>query len=547
MKFKLLVVLLFAFLGAFAQPSQYTPMTAQGYQMKRVKVDSTLHLPSFCGVPTLRGSAAIDGAIAIDTCANVLYKWTNAGGWSAITGGGGSTDTTSLSNRIDARVKYTDTAAMLANYLTGIDTISLNNRINGKVDSVKRVGDSVKFYKNGVGYFAFLDSVGGSTIDTTSLSNRINNKIDSLKRITDSVFAYRNGNQIFQYKDSVGTNPPPNGYYGAFQDNTTQTAASINTAYPVKFNTTDLTNGVTISNNTKIKIANAGIYNIQFSLQLEKTGGSGNMIVDIWLRKNGVNIDGTTGKVVLTGSVNASPIVAAWNYLISVSSGDSIQLMWSTNNTNVEIVAAGPTTPYPSIPSSILTVTQQSGIMAGTGINPLDTANMLLPYLRKADTTVFQRKQLAAYSFTANATNAAANGSATAFKDTSGTYTGTITWSGTAPSGTTNHSFRIVQVGRMVTVTIFLVYATNGAAVGQVILELPSGAPAVAEPPGLTGASQNMYPVLVWFSASNNSILSNAARGFLRNNTANTANEIIVQSSSSAPNSAHITLTYYTN
>ena len=170
----------------------------------------------------------------------------------------------------------------------------------------------------------------------------------------------------------------PTGYYGAFQDNTTQTAASINTAYPVKFNTTDLTNGVSVvndgsSNPTRVTLANTGIYNIQFSLQLEKTGGSGNMTVDIWIRKKGVDIPSTTGKVVLTGSATASPVIAAWNYVLDLTAGDYVQLMWSTSNTNVEIIAAGATSPHPAIPSSILTVTQQSGIMAGTGITAINS------------------------------------------------------------------------------------------------------------------------------------------------------------------------------
>jgi len=43
---------------------------------------------------------------------------------------GTSIDTTSLSTRIDARVKYSDTATMLAPYLNGADTVSLSNRIN---------------------------------------------------------------------------------------------------------------------------------------------------------------------------------------------------------------------------------------------------------------------------------------------------------------------------------------------------------------------------------------------------------------------------------
>jgi hypothetical protein len=176
----------------------------------------------------------------------------------------------------------------------------------------------------------------------------------------------------------TNTTPPASGYYGAFLDDTIQTAVSANTAYPVKFNTTDLSNGVTVVNDgsgnpTRVTLANTGIYNVQFSLQLEKTGGSGNFVVDIWLRKNGVDIPDTTGKVVLTGSASASPMVAAWNYLLDLAGGDYVQLMWSTTNNNAVIFAAVATPPHPGVPSSILTVTQQAGILAGTGITAINS------------------------------------------------------------------------------------------------------------------------------------------------------------------------------
>jgi hypothetical protein len=172
--------------------------------------------------------------------------------------------------------------------------------------------------------------------------------------------------------------PTPTGYYGAFQDSTSQTAALANTAYAVKLNTTDLTNGVSVVNDgsgnpTQITLANTGIYNIQFSLQLEKTGGSGNFTVDVWVRKNGVDIPNTTGKVVLTGSANASPVVAAWNYVLDLAANDYVQLMWSTSNNNSIILAAVATPPHPGIPSAILTVTQQAGILAGTGITAINS------------------------------------------------------------------------------------------------------------------------------------------------------------------------------
>ena len=172
--------------------------------------------------------------------------------------------------------------------------------------------------------------------------------------------------------------PAPLGYYGAFQDNSTQTAALANTAYAVKLNTTDLTNGVSVVNDgsgnpTQITLANTGIYNIQFSLQLEKTGGGGNFTVDVWVRKNGVDIPNTTGKVVLTGSANASPIVAAWNYVLDLAANDYVQLMWSTSNNHSVLLSAVATPPHTGIPSAILTVTQQAGILAGTGITAINS------------------------------------------------------------------------------------------------------------------------------------------------------------------------------
>jgi hypothetical protein len=487
---------------------------------------------------------------------------------------------------------------MLSPYLRKIDTT--NKFVNRLTRTPGK--DSIVFFVGG-NRFAIKDSVGGGGIstDTTSLSNRINSKlsisdtasmlspylrkidttnkfVNNITRTTgkDSIIYFVGGNR-FAIKDSVGTNPAPVGYYGAFQDNTTQTAASINTAYAVKLNTTDLTNGVSVVNNisanpTIVKIANAGIYNIQFSLQLEKTGGSGNMIADIWLRKNGINLTGTTGKVVLTGSANASPVVAAWNYVIAISSGDSLELMWATSNTNVEIVAAVATAPHPSIPSAILTVTQQSGIMAGTGISPLDTSAMLTPYAKSnlvatklnatdtaslsnrinlklniADTSTLQRKSIPAYSFLANNTNATANATAQAFKDTSGTYTGTITWAGTAPTSG-NLTYRWTRIGKMVTINISLVYANAGATNNQLVVTLPADAPTPTKPTGLTAASNMLYPALTQINSTNQSTLtSSTMRCMLRSNSGNNGFEFFIQCAAASAVNAFITCTYFTD
>jgi hypothetical protein len=91
------------------------------------------------------------------------------------------------------------------------------------------------------------------------------------------------------------------------------------------------------------------------------------------------------------------------------------------------------------------------------------------------------------------------------------------------------------------------VYATNGGALTAVVFELPSDAPTPVEPAGLTGASQNMYPVLVWNTNASNALVANSARGFLRNNSANNAYEFVVNMTTSAVNAAYITLNYWTD
>ena len=273
----------------------------------------------------------------------------------------------------------------------GIATLTYNATsliIPGLANKTTAAGDCCMIVSEGsgnwriVGYFAISGGGGGGitalTGDVTasgtgSVAATIANGAVDIGMLSatgsPSATTFLRGDNTWQ----TPAGSSPTGYHGAFQDNTTQTAISANTAYPVKFNTTDLSNGVSIVNDgsgnpTRITLANAGIYNLQFSLQLEKVSGSGNFIVDVWLRKNGIDIPDTTGKVVLTGSSSASPVVAAWNYLLDLISSDYVQLMWSTTNTNAVILAATATPPHPGIPSSILTITQQAGIMAGTGI-----------------------------------------------------------------------------------------------------------------------------------------------------------------------------------
>ena len=153
--------------------------------------------------------------------------------------------------------------------------------------------------------------------------------------------------------------PPPKEYrtprYGSFYDTTDQTAAVINTAYAMTFDTTDLSFGVTRGTTTsRISVDRPNVYNIQFSAQLINTAGGAHRVW-IWLRKNGTDVANTATAVRLQG--NNAETVAAWNFLLQMNAGDYFELMWEVDDLAVSLYADPATAIHPAIPSIILTVT----------------------------------------------------------------------------------------------------------------------------------------------------------------------------------------------
>jgi len=143
------------------------------------------------------------------------------------------------------------------------------------------------------------------------------------------------------------------GYYGSFYDTTTQNAVGVNTYQPVTINTTDISNQVSIANSSHIVVANSGIYNIQFSLQIDKSQGS-LAHVYIWLKKNGVDVPNSATELAVQGT--NSEVVAAWNFVVSASANDYYELMWSSTDDHIQIKARTASGVVPAIPSIILTV-----------------------------------------------------------------------------------------------------------------------------------------------------------------------------------------------
>jgi hypothetical protein len=154
--------------------------------------------------------------------------------------------------------------------------------------------------------------------------------------------------------------------YGAFSSDQDQTTTA-NTATLMTLNTTDFANGVSIAS-SKITVATAGIYNLQFSAQLQNTD---NAIQDIsiWLRQNGVDIPGSTGLVSIPARKSASAgeeahEIIGWNYYVSMTAGQYIEIYWSTTLASVTIqnYATGTSPTRPSTQSVVATMTFVSAL-----------------------------------------------------------------------------------------------------------------------------------------------------------------------------------------
>jgi hypothetical protein len=154
--------------------------------------------------------------------------------------------------------------------------------------------------------------------------------------------------------------------YGAFSSNQDQ-STTVNTATLMTLNTTDFSNEVSIAS-SKITVVNAGIYNLQFSVQLENADNAPEDVF-IWLKQNGVDIVGSTGKVGMPARKspgNPFHAIYGWNYFISMQANDYVEIYWSTTNAAVTIqyypASASPT--KPSTQSVVATLSFVSALPA---------------------------------------------------------------------------------------------------------------------------------------------------------------------------------------
>lgn len=155
--------------------------------------------------------------------------------------------------------------------------------------------------------------------------------------------------------------------YGTLISTSDQTAASTTAAYPITYSSVGAGSGVTYQSGSQIKVTHAGVYNLQFSLQLVSTANEP-YEVDVWLRKNGVDVANTNSVFFVPAkksSAVSGHLIAALNHFVEIGETDYVELVWHTASTDVTIehlpAKTGPV--IPATPSVIVTLDYLSGVV----------------------------------------------------------------------------------------------------------------------------------------------------------------------------------------
>ena len=145
--------------------------------------------------------------------------------------------------------------------------------------------------------------------------------------------------------------------YGAFYDVSDQTG-SITVPTPVIFASTDVSNGIYVGGlvTTKIYVTQQGVYNFQFSVQVQNTSATPDD-VNLWLRIDGVDVVGSNGLIFVPGKHAGSNghIIAGWNFFLTLSSGQYVELVWLPVAVTTTLAAYPAVGVVPSTYSAVLT------------------------------------------------------------------------------------------------------------------------------------------------------------------------------------------------
>ena len=146
--------------------------------------------------------------------------------------------------------------------------------------------------------------------------------------------------------------------YGQFSNTSSITITGSNIATAIPYDITEISQFCNFSGST-IEILKAGVWKIAYSVQLDKNGG-GVSVVDLWIKKNGINIPRSASRTTVNGQ-NGENFVYC-EYILNLNLYDKIQVYFSSPDNTMTITSfpssGTPPNDIPLTPSIITTLVQ---------------------------------------------------------------------------------------------------------------------------------------------------------------------------------------------
>jgi hypothetical protein len=153
-------------------------------------------------------------------------------------------------------------------------------------------------------------------------------------------------------------------YYGSFSSLSDQFQTIISNNLPILFDTTDLSNGISLNNPSEVIFAHDGTYNMTFSIQFVNTSVSIHD-VNVFFKKNGTIVDNSNSVLSIPNSHGGTDghTILCVNFMFEMLAGETLALWWNVNNIAVSIqtIPLNPIPPAgytPASPSVIWTIQQ---------------------------------------------------------------------------------------------------------------------------------------------------------------------------------------------
>lgn len=147
---------------------------------------------------------------------------------------------------------------------------------------------------------------------------------------------------------------------GLFYSTTNQTAAVVDTGYPVEFENTYIGNGISITgaSSTRITVSADGIYNFQVTLGMQHTNSS-DVTIWTWINKSGTDVPYGGQKQTIKGNADQT---IYWNFSIDLEASDYIEMYWAVDDITASLHTEAATSPHPGVPSTIVAVSFVSNL-----------------------------------------------------------------------------------------------------------------------------------------------------------------------------------------